>query len=128
MTRKKKTRSLKNIHNVKTGNTAKLKRQAGSDRQKTKRLKGRRTPSVFEKFLEENQTAKQAVIKDEIAATQKAEQKRHHGTDAPKGSEPPVSQKKPAVDSAVNIEQEPRQEQPKDLLDQLDSSSFKDIY
>lgn len=128
MTRKKKTRSLKNIHNVKTGNTAKLKRQAGSDRQKTKRLKGRRTPSVFEKFLEENQTAKQAVIKDEIAATQKAEQKRHHGTDVPKGSEPPVAQKKPAVDSAVNIEQEPRQEQPKDLLDQLDSSSFKDIY
>lgn len=128
MTRKKKTRSLKNIHNVKTGNTAKLKRQAGSDRQKTKRLKGRRTPSVFEKFLDENQAAKQALIKDEIAATQRAEHKRNSLAEEAVDKTPPALEKMQTEASDTKNNSEPRQERPKDLLDQLDSSSFKDIY
>lgn len=126
MTRKKKTRSLKNIHNVKTGNIAKLKRAAGSDRQKTKRLKGRRTPSVFEKYLDENQQAKQAHVNDGIAAANKAQQRQI----APAAELMPAP---PAADTSkketrVEAKKEPRQESPTDLLDQLDSSSFKDIY
>jgi hypothetical protein len=39
MTRKKKSRSLKRIHGVKTGAIQKLKREAGHDRQTGKRVK-----------------------------------------------------------------------------------------
>lgn len=58
MTRKKKTRSLSRIHNVKTGSIKKLKRESGNDRQSGKRV-ARKNKSVFEKFLESNPEAKQ---------------------------------------------------------------------
>ncbi len=132
MTRKKKTRSLKNIHNIKTGNPAKLKREAGTDRQKTKRLKGRRIPSVFEKFLEENQEAKKALTKDELNATQKAEQKRTPTREriepATQTTTEPTPQQPRKTQSAKKAEQDAQPEPSNDLLDQLDSSSFKDIY
>lgn len=49
MTRSKKTRSLKRIHQVKTGSKQKLKRAIGNDRQGRKRKQP--TLSVYEKYL-----------------------------------------------------------------------------
>lgn len=103
MTRKKKTRSLKRIHNVKTGNRSKLKRSLGNDRQGSKRVKGRRTPSLYEKFLEENPEAK-------------AQQQQNK----PK-TEAKTQPSKPA-------DSKPKEEAPRDLLSQLDQQNFDDIY
>lgn len=108
MTRKKKTRSLKRIHNVKTGSVAKLKREGGANRQSSKRIK-KKTQSVFDKFLDENPAAKKKVIQDELkAAEQKAVQ-------ADKATE------------TVTERPEPK-EREKTLLEQLESKDFNDIY
>lgn len=107
MTRKKKTRSLKRIHNVKTGSVAKLKREGGANRQSSKRIK-KKTQSVFDKFLDENPAAKKKVIQDELKA---AEQKTVQQNDKPAPAEKP----------------EPK-EREKNLLDQLESKNFNDIY
>lgn len=104
MTRQKKTRSLSRIHKVKTGNIAKLKREAGSDRQSSKRIKGRKQASAYEKFLAENPDAKQKAL---------AEQQKDN---KPK---PKAHEKK------AEPRQQPRE---KGLLDQLDSKDFNDIY
>ncbi len=58
MTRRKKTRSLKRIHNVKTGSISKLKRAESNDRQTGKRVNNK-TKSVYEKYLEENPQARE---------------------------------------------------------------------
>lgn len=112
MTRKKKSRSLKRIHSVKTGNTAKLKREAGSNRQSNKRLKGRRTQSVFEKFLAENPETKAQMVQQESAKAAQdlaaQQQKREQ-----------------AEQQQAEQEQKPRE---KNLLDQLESKDFGDIY
>ena len=99
MTRKKKTRSLSRIHKVKTGNISKLKREAGNDRQSSKRLKGRRTLSAYEKFLAENPEAKAKAVQ---------EQRQSQPTQAPTETVKKVKEK--------------------GLLDQLDSKDFNDIY
>lgn len=52
MTRKKKTRSLKRIHDVRTGSIKDFKREANNDRQPGKRVKGRRVLSAYEKHLQ----------------------------------------------------------------------------
>lgn len=63
MTRIKKTRSLKRIHNVKTGSKQKLKRASESDRQTGKGKK--KTLSVYEKYLlEQKSKAKEQEITD----------------------------------------------------------------
>ncbi|ASP39753.1 hypothetical protein CHH28_14200 [Bacterioplanes sanyensis] len=101
MTRKKKTRSLKRIHNVKTGNRSKLKRSLGNDRQASKRIKGRRTLSVYEKFLQENPEAKE---RDKLQAA------------------------KAPVAAKTTRQPEDKREPEKDLLSQLDQQNFDDIY
>ena len=76
MTRKKKTRSLKSIHSVKTGSVSKLKRDSTTDRQSSN-LKGKNKPkSVYQKFLDENPDAiekQQQPISPEKAAEKLAE-------------------------------------------------------
>ena len=111
MTRIKKTRSLKRIHKVKTGNTAKLKRSAGNDRQTGKRTK-KRTPSLYEKFLAENPDAKQQQV---------AEQSRQNQAQAP--DKQPEAEK---TDTQADLKS--RNDTPKSLLDQLDDVDLKDIY
>ncbi len=70
MTRKKKTRSLSRIHQVKTGSIKKLKREAGTDRQSGKRT-SKKNKSIFEKFLESNPEAKKQLKADQEAAARK---------------------------------------------------------
>lgn len=108
MTRKKKTRSLSRIHKVKTGSISKLKREAGNDRQSSKRIKGRQQKSAYEKYLTKNPDAKQKAVQDQQQAQKSAENKDHiHNKD-----------KKP----------EKKQIKDKGLLDQLESKDFNDIY
>lgn len=109
MTRVKKTRSLKRIHDVKTGSKSKLKKQLGTDRQVGKRVQGRRILSAYEKFLLENPEAKAAAI----SAQKKQEQRKVHPEPAP------------AKPEAEPLEKPDRN---KTLLEQLDSSNLKDIY
>ena len=105
MTRKKKTRSLSRIHKVKTGSISKLKREAGNDRQSSKRIKGRKQTSTYEKSLAENPEAKQKAVDE-----QQKEQK--------------------AAETPKPIKTEPKEKIVKErgLLDQLESKDFKDIY
>ncbi|MDO6681131.1 hypothetical protein Q4551_02410 [Oceanobacter sp. 5_MG-2023] len=114
MTRLKKNRSLKRIHKVKTGNTAKLKREAGNDRQTGKRVKNR-VPSVFEKFLADNPDVKAAQNKeqqtDKAAATPKKTERKVEAKDAP------LAASQPKTDAPE-----------RSLLDQLEDKDFKDIY
>lgn len=58
MTRIKKTRSLKRIHQVKTGSKQKLKRSADNDRQTGKGKK--KTLSVYKKYLLEKKNANES--------------------------------------------------------------------
>lgn len=128
MTRKKKSRSLKRIHGVKTGAIQKLKREAGHDRQTGKRVK-KATKSVFQKFLEENPDAKNALIKDQQTAAQKSA-----AIDLEKS-------KKEQAKQAELIEKEQRrakrleekgkddaENSDSDLLDKLDQNFLDDIY
>lgn len=76
MTRSKKTRSLKRIHQVKTGSKQKLKRAIGNDRQGRKCEQP--TLSVYEKYLLEQakeapeKTSKEAVKKHIQSASEQA--------------------------------------------------------
>lgn len=102
MTRVKKTRSLKRIHQVKTGSVSKLKREAraaGHDRQGSKKSKDR-TPSVYEKFLQEH----------------------------PEAREKPAPQPEQLVKKAheTSQEAEKKEDRNKSLLDLLDSKGFDD--
>ncbi len=73
MTRSKKTRSLKRIHQVKTGSKQKLKRAADTDRQGRKLKKP--TLSVYEKYLleqEKKAASTDTTSKSEIKKSKKA--------------------------------------------------------
>ncbi len=120
MTRIKKTRSLKRIHKVKTGSVSKLKREAGADRQNTKRLKGRKTLSVFEKYLLENPEAKEAQTQSAVDAERPAVK----GTDKKKDDKT----KKQSNESSVTKKAEERTKRSKTLLEQLDSKDFDNFY
>ncbi|MCA6060954.1 hypothetical protein HUF18_14325 [Thalassolituus sp. ST750PaO-4] len=120
MTRIKKTRSLKRIHKVKTGSISKLKREAGADRQNTKRLKGRKTLSVFEKYLLENPEAKEALTQPAAGAERPAAK----GADKKKDDKA----KKQSNESSVAEKAEERTERSKTLLEQLDSKDFDNFY
>ncbi|MEN9464679.1 MAG: hypothetical protein RL217_860 [Pseudomonadota bacterium] len=111
MTRAKKTRSLKRIHDVRTGSKSKLKKQLGTDRQVGKRVKGRRIPSTYEKFLAENPAAKEQERLEQLAAQLSIEQT---STSAAKDTPKTKAEDKP--------------ERSKSLLDQLDGNLTKDIY
>ena len=112
MTRVKKTRSLKRIHDVKTGSKSKLKKQLGTDRQVGKRVQGRRVLSAYEKFLLENPEAKASAV----AAQKKQEEQRKH------------KQPQKAVANEDDESTQDKPERNKTLLEQLDSSNLKDIY
>jgi hypothetical protein len=116
MTRLKKNRSLKRIHKVKTGNAAKLKREAGNDRQTGKRVKNR-VPSVFEKFLAENPEAKAALNKEQAEKTAGNPKNLASNKPAAETVEPAVAARQPKPDLPE-----------RSLLDQLEDKDFKDIY
>ena len=114
MTRRKKTRSLSRIHNVKTGNIAKLKRASNSDRQSKKRTNNK-TKSVYEKFLDSNESAKRDVIAEQEQLRKQAEKQVEKDTE--------LKQK---------VESEPPTEKPfkskTNLLDELDNDLGGDIF
>jgi hypothetical protein len=124
MTRKKKTRSLKRIHSVKTGTPSKLKRSSTTDRQSSIKTKDK-PKSVYQKFLDENPDAieKQIQPVKEVAAkpadNTKPEPLKDKDKAKPKKSERENPQEK---DSSNDREREP------DLLSQLDNKNFNDFY
>ena len=126
MTRKKKTRSLKRIHSVKTGTPSKLKRSSTTDRQSSMKTKDK-PKSVYQKFLDENPDAieKQIQPAKEVAAKPADNAKpeplkklKDKDRAKPRKSEREDSQEKDSSDH----EREP------DLLSQLDNKNFNDFY
>ena len=121
MTRKKKTRSLKSIHNVKTGSITKLKKASVNDRQNSN-LKAKDKPkSVYQKFLDENPQAAEKQQQTQVATNEKA-------------NTVPV-QKTAKQDDAKNkakqrTEKDDKREDTRepDLLSQLDNKNFNDFY
>lgn len=112
MTRKKKTRSLSRIHQVKTGSIKKLKREAGTDRQSGKRT-SKKNKSVFEKFLESNPDAKKQLKADQEAAARKKENTQRNDSQ---------------TDHEDKREEEKRERDP-DLLSLLDNNKRdEDLY
>ncbi len=116
MTRKKKSRSLKRIHSVKTGNVSKLKRAGTTDRQNTN-LKSKAKPkSVYQKFLEENPEAAEKQVQP-VPNEIKAKEAEKAAAIEPK------RQKEKKAEA-----QEPKEEREPDLLSQLDNKNFNDFY
>lgn len=135
MTRKKKTRSLKRIHSVKTGNASKLKRDGDTDRQSSN-LKSKNKPkSVYQKFLEQNPDAIEKQSQPKSAAPEKANKPKKEQSNSQE-----KSQSKPATHSNVDKKREDEHaqahetskdnhtEREPDLLSQLDNKNFKDFY
>lgn len=133
MTRKKKSRSLKRIHSVKTGNISKLKRAGTTDRQSTN-LKDKNKPkSVYQKFLEENPDAiekqaapapkKVAEAIPEVAAkdVKKTDKKDDKFSDRKTKSDA-------SKEERIKDSRESRPEKEPDLLSQLDNKNFNDFY
>src|SRR5690554_2777493 len=112
MTRIKKTRSLKRIHNVKTGSKSKIKkaqiRSGLEPRRKFSKVK--KHLSTYEKYLLENFEAKvadQNATKKNKAITQVAAENKSAET------------KEPTVEKT---------ERKKSLFDQFEDTKLKDIY
>ncbi|MFY9180465.1 MAG: hypothetical protein WAO12_11905 [Venatoribacter sp.] len=117
MTRVKKTRSLKRIHDVKTGSKSKIKKTNQADRQVGKRVQGRRVPSVYEKFLAENPEAKkQAIIEQQQAEQKQAEKKSEERKAAS------------TANSKAPTEKKPKTEREKTLFEQFEDVNMKDIF
>jgi hypothetical protein len=133
MTRKKKTRSLKSIHSVKTGSISKLKRDSTTDRQSTNLNKGKTKPkSVYQKFLDENPDAiekQQQPISAEKLAEKAAEkalaEKLIAEKAAAKKRSSPKNKAKPRLEDE---KKESDKEREPDLLSQLDNKNFNDFY
>lgn len=124
MTRKKKTRSLKRIHSVKTGNVSKLKRDGTTDRQYSN-LKSKTKPkSVYQKFLDENPEAAEKQIQAESAIN---EAKGNNPT-AAKDAAKPEQIKAKSKTKPKEEEKERKDEREPDLLSQLDNKNFNDFY
>ena len=132
MTRIKKNRSLKRIHKVKTGSISKLKREAGGDRQNTKRLKGRKTLSVFEKFLLENPEAKQALVQHAVSSDKPAASAVKKDAEKKEVAQKQDGKKQDtrvkAKGDTATEQPEERTERSKTLLEQLDSKDFDNFY
>lgn len=134
MTRKKKTRSLKSIHSVKTGSVSKLKRDSTADRQSSN-LKGKNKPkSVYQKFLDENPEAiekQQQPISAEklaaIAAEKSLAEKRIAEKAESKKKADSKSKSKPRTKPEDDKKEQDREREP-DLLSQLDNKNFNDFY
>jgi hypothetical protein len=136
MTRKKKSRSLKRIHSVKTGNVSKLKRAGTTDRQNSN-LKSKAKPkSIYQRFLEDNPEAaekeKQIQVANAISKTNENSLKAA-SSDKEIISKDNRSPKKPQ-DRLSKDEtherriKESRTEKEPDLLSQLDNKNFNDFY
>ena len=130
MTRKKKTRSLKSIHSVKTGSVSKLKRDSTTDRQSSN-LKAKGKPkSVYQKFLDENPEAiekqQQPISKEKIAADL-AEKKRKAEELAAANLAKRKAKSKPRKEEKEQPEDVKKEREP-DLLSQLDNKNFNDFY
>ena len=130
MTRKKKTRSLKSIHSVKTGSVSKLKRDSTTDRQSSN-LKAKGKPkSVYQKFLDENPEAiekqQQPISKEKIAADL-AEKKRKAEELAAANLAKRKAKSKPRKEEQEKPEDVKKEREP-DLLSQLDNKNFNDFY
>jgi hypothetical protein len=130
MTRKKKTRSLKRIHSVKTGTPSKLKRDSTTDRQASLKTKGK-PKSVYQKFLDENPDAiekqQQPITPAQEAAALATEKAKLEAIqklkDKPKNkSKPRKSDREAPAKTESESEREP------DLLSQLDNKNFNDFY
>lgn len=132
MTRKKKSRSLKRIHGVKTGAIQKLKREAGHDRQTGKRVKNT-TKSVFQKFLDENPEAKKDLIKDQQTAAHKSAMNDLEKANKAQAKAAELEEK--AQRRAAKLKQKLEEKEQGsgeqndgDLLDRLDQNFLDDIY
>src|SRR5690554_2447918 len=107
MTRIKKTRSLKRIHNIKTGSKSKIKKaqiRSGLEPQR-KFSKEKKQLSTYEKYLLENPEAK---IADQKSATKKKA-----------NTQVAAETKEPTVEKT---------ERKKSLFDQFEDTKLKDIY
>jgi hypothetical protein len=132
MTRKKKTRSLKRIHSVKTGTPSKLKRDSTTDRQASLKTKGK-PKSVYQKFLDENPDAiekqQQPITPAQEAAALAAEKAKLEAIeklkDKPKNKSKP---RKSDREAPAEKETESENERNPDLLSQLDNKNFNDFY
>lgn len=136
MTRKKKSRSLKRIHSVKTGNVSKLKRAGTTDRQNSN-LKSKAKPkSVYQRFLEDNPEAaeKEKQIQADHANSKTSERaSKAASSDKESINKDNRSPKKPQEKSPKDETherriKESRTEKEPDLLSQLDNKNFNDFY
>ncbi len=119
MTRKKKTRSLKSIHNVKTGSITKLKKASVSDRQNSN-LKAKDKPkSVYQKFLDENPQAAEKQQQSQVTAKEKT-------NTTPKPAKQDDAKNKAKQRTDADDKREDTREP--DLLSQLDNKNFNDFY
>ncbi len=112
MTRIKKTRSLKRIHNVKTGSKSKIKKaqiRSGLEPQR-KFSKEKKQLSAYEKYLLENPEAK---IADQKSTTKK------------KANTQVAAENKSAETKEPTVE---KTERKKSLFDQFEDTKLKDIY
>ena len=117
MTRRKKTRSLKRIHQVKTGSISKLKRAAGADRQTGKRVSNK-NKSVYEKYLEENPQAREKQPREK--------QQQPAKTKKPEFSSELYDRKDIAKVKPAREKSEREKED--DLLDRFNTGSLDDFY
>lgn len=137
MTRKKKSRSLKRIHSVKTGNISKLKRSGTVDRQNSN-LKAKSKPkSVYQKFLDENPDAVEKQVQASTnQATADLSHKKDSTTEENKKSTQPTDSKSGHSKnndtknnrSDKDQKNESNNEREPDLLSQLDNKNFNDFY
>lgn len=136
MTRKKKSRSLKRIHSVKTGNVSKLKRAGTTDRQNSN-LKSKAKPkSIYQRFLEDNPEA--AEKEKQIQASNANNKSSESSAKTAASNQEVISKdsrslkkpqdKSPKDESHERRIKESRTEKEPDLLSQLDNKNFYDFY
>lgn len=133
MTRKKKTRSLKSIHNVKTGNISKLKRAGTTDRQNSNLKTKAKPKSVYQKFLEENPEAAEKAIQVANSQSQNTPTESISKTSPSSNNtitkdETSSKKKSKKDDNREDTRQDSRAEKEPDLLSQLDNKNFNDFY
>lgn len=127
MTRKKKTRSLKRIHSVKTGNTSKLKRAGDTDRQSSNLKTKNKPKSVYQKFLDKNPDAIEKQAQPKQPATENKNTPKKGPTEG-KGNLKKESQKPKTDKASQKPEKDSNSEKEPDLLSQLDNKNFNDFY
>jgi hypothetical protein len=132
MTRKKKTRSLKRIHSVKTGTPSKIKRDSTTDLQASLKTRGK-PKSVYQKYLDENPDAvekqQQPISPEQEAAALAVEKAKLEALELLKAKSKKKSKpRKSDREVPVEKEEEKDNEREPDLLGQLDNKNFNDFY